>query len=251
VTDGAFIGRVALVTGGGRGIGAATCRALAHMGAFVYVNYDRSASAASEVVEAIHAGGGTAVAIEASVADPLAVRTMFARIRAESGRLDLLVNNAGTIRDKLLGMMSNADWQHVIDVNLNGVYRCTKEAVRLMISHQYGRIVNVSSVGGLAGSAGQTNYAASKAALLGFMRSLAFEVSAHGIRVNCIVPGVIETDMMGTMPRERRMALIEGTALKRAGKAEEVAEAIVFLMSDGASYIQGASLVVDGGLVHS
>lgn len=243
-----FADRIALVTGGSRGIGAATCRALARHGAFVYINYRDSEAAAASVLESIEQSGGRGAVVRASVRDDADVDQMFKTIRKQSGRLDMLVNNAGIIRDTYLGMMQPDDWSSVIDTNLGGLYRCSRTAVRMMMGKRYGRVVNVSSVSGLTGTAGQCNYAAAKAGIIAFTKSLAWEVSAHDIRVNAVVPGAIETDMFSTIPQEDRKALIAQCPLRRAGKPEEVAEVILFLLSDAASYIQGHAIVVDGGL---
>jgi 3-oxoacyl-[acyl-carrier protein] reductase len=241
---------VALVTGAGRGIGAAVARSLGARRAYVYVNYHEREDCARAVVDAIRADGGNAEVIQASVADPDAVAEMFARVRRTSRRLDLLVNNAGIVRDGLLGAMSEQSWQDVIDANLSGVYRCTHHAIRMMMAAQFGRIVTLGSVTGLSGAAGQANYAAAKAGLVAFARSVAHEVGRRGIRVNCVLPGLIETDMLSGVSRERRQRLVEATACGRAGSPEEVAEVVTFLLSDAASYVNGAAIVVDGGLAH-
>jgi 3-oxoacyl-[acyl-carrier protein] reductase len=247
----AMAGKVALVTGASRGIGAAVARQLGAQGAFVWINYLNNEKAAIEVLNDIRDAGGSGMTVQASVATQLAVERMFAHIRHVCGRLDLLVNNAAILRPKYLGLMSQQDWSAVLDTNLSGVFACTKAAVKLMIAKKFGRIVNVGSIGGLTGAAGQTCYAASKAALPAFTRSLAFEVGRANIRVNCVLPGVIQTEMTAGMPAEMRKELIEQSAMKRIGQPEEVAEVICFLLSDAASYVQGASIVVDGGLVHS
>ena len=238
------------MTGSSRGIGAAVARRLGRDGAYVYVNYYRNLDAAQLVLDDIRAGGGSGELVAASVADPRAVEDMFNLIKRNSGRLDLLVNNAAEVRDRLLGTMSNDDWEQVINTNLNGVFRCARAAVRMMLAKRYGRIVNIGSIGGLTGVAGQANYAASKGALPALTRSLAFEVGPFNIRVNCVIPGIIETDMSAATPRERRQMLVQQTAIKRLGRPDEVAEVVYFLLSEAASYIQGASVVVDGGMVH-
>lgn len=242
--------QTALITGGSRGIGAAVARRLARDGTFVFINYRRDDTAAARVLAAIEADSGVGSLIKASVAEPREVDFMLDRIRQERGRLDILVNNAGVVQDQLFGLSSEDDWHHVLETNLLGVFRCTRSAIRMMIAQRFGRIVNVGSIGGLTGAAGQTSYSASKAALVAFTRSLAFETARQNIRVNCVLPGLIESDMSASMAIERRRQMIEQTASRRPGKPEEVAEVIAFLLSEGASYIQGASIVVDGGMVH-
>jgi 3-oxoacyl-[acyl-carrier protein] reductase len=243
-----FTQKVALVTGGSRGIGAATCLALARHGAFVYINYRNNQPAAEMVLSSIRAAGGDGATIGASVSNEAAVAAMFGTIRKQSGRLDLLVSNAGVTRDSYLGMMSLADWSSVIETNLTGLYLCSRAAIKMMMGKKYGRIVNVSSISGLLGAAGQCNYAAAKAGIIAFTRSLAIESSQYDIRVNAVVPGAIETEMFTATPRERQQQLVAQCLLGRVGKPEEVAEVIVFLLSDAASYIQGQAIVVDGGL---
>jgi 3-oxoacyl-[acyl-carrier protein] reductase len=245
---GMFSEKVALVTGGSRGIGAATCLALARRKAFVYVNYKSNKDAADAVVAAIRESGGDGMAIAGSVSDESAVAALFATIRKQSGKLDFLVNNAGITRDSYLGMMSLPDWNSVIETNLTGLYLCSRAAVRMMMGKKYGRIVNVSSISGIKGAAGQCNYATAKAGIIAFTRSMALESSQYEIRVNAVVPGAIETEMFSSTPRERQRELIAQCPMRRAGKPEEVAEVIAFLLSDSASYIQGQSIVVDGGL---
>jgi len=243
-----FAQKTALVTGGSRGIGAATCRALARHGAFVYINYFSREAEAERVLASIREEGGDGVALRASVRDETDVAQMFAAIRQRSGRLDLLINNAGLLRDAYLGMMSLQDWQTVIDTNLTGLYLCSRAAIRMMMGKRYGRIVNVSSTSGLTGTAGQCNYATTKAGIIAFTKSLAWESSPHRIRVNAVVPGAVDTEMFSSVPQKERQAIIEQIPLKRPGTPEEIAEVIVFLLSDAASYIQGQTIVVDGGL---
>lgn len=245
-----FSQKVALITGGSRGIGAATCRALALRNAFVYINYRDNAEAAEAVLASVRKAGGEGATIRASVTDETEVDQLFKTIRKTSGRLDFLINNAGIIRDTYLGMMPLSDWTSVMDTNLTGLFLCSRAAIKMMMGKRYGRIVNVSSVSGLTGVAGQCNYSAAKAGIIAFTKSLAWESSPYQIRVNAVVPGAIETDMYMAIPPEDRRQLIAQCPLKRPGTPEEVAEAIVFLLSDAASYIQGQALVVDGGLTH-
>lgn len=242
-------GKVAVVTGASRGIGRAIALELARFGASVVVNYNRSADAASEVVATIEEEGGEAVAVQADVGDlDQATRLVQSAIDTFGG-IDILVNNAGTTRDQLLMLMSEDDWDTVLRTNLKGIFNCCKAAARKMMRQRSGRIVNISSVSGIAGQGGQTNYAASKAGVIGFTKSLAKELGARNVTVNAVAPGFVPTDLTADLSEDLVQRAIEVTPLGRMGQPEEVAYAVVFLASDMASFITGEVLTVDGGLV--
>ncbi len=242
-------GKRALVTGASRGIGRAIALALAAEGADVAVNYAGSEAAAQEVAEAIGAMGRKAVVIQADVASGEATTAMLDNAVAELGGVDILVNNAGITRDKLLMRLKEEDWDAVLETNLKGVFNCTQAAVKYMMKQRSGNIVNISSVVGLTGNVGQSNYAAAKAGVIGFTMSVAKEVAGRGIRVNAVAPGFIKTDMTSVLPEKIVENLLQSIPLQKLGEAEDIAKAVVFLVSDDASYITGQTLHVDGGMV--
>jgi 3-oxoacyl-[acyl-carrier protein] reductase len=239
---------VALVTGASRGIGRAIALQLAADGFTVAVNFASSASKADEVVAQIQASGGSAVAIQADVSDPDAVANLFRTASDELGPVSVLVNNAGITDDGLVLRMSPDQWDRVVNTNLRSVFLCTKEALRSMLRAKSGRIINISSVSGISGNPGQGNYAAAKAGVIGFTKSVAKEVGSRGITVNAIAPGFIQTDMTDALGETVTAAVSEQVALGRLGLPEEVASAVGYLASEGASYITGQTIVIDGGL---
>jgi 3-oxoacyl-[acyl-carrier protein] reductase len=241
-------GKVALVTGASRGIGRACAIRLGALGATVVVNYHTSAGAAAEVVAEIENGGGRARAVQGDVSRFETALEVVKAATAARGRLDVLVNNAGTTRDGLLVSMKEADFDFVISQNLKSVFNCSKAAVRQMIRQRYGRIVNLASVVGLIGGAGQTNYSAAKAGIIGFTKAMAKEYGARNIAVNAVAPGYVPTDLTAALPEEVRERIVGLTAYGRMGTAEEVASVVAFLASDAASYVTGQTIAVDGGL---
>lgn len=240
--------RAALVTGGGRGIGRAICLALAAQGYNVAVNYAASSAAAEQTAADCRAYGVEAVALQADVTDPAACQTLVDTAAKTFGRLDVLVNNAGVTADKLILRMQPKDFDKVINANLRGAFFCCKAACKLMMRQRYGRIVNISSVVGLHGNAGQANYAASKAGLIGLTKSLAKEFAARNVTVNAVAPGFIGTDMTNAMTDAAKQAALGSIPAGRIGDPEEVANAVAFLAGENAAYITGQVLCVDGGM---
>lgn len=240
--------RAALVTGGGRGIGRAICLALAAQGYDVAVNYAASSAAAEQTAADCRAYGVQAVTLQADVTDPAACQTLVDTAAKTFGRLDVLVNNAGVTADKLILRMQEEDFDKVINANLKGAFFCCKAACKLMMRQRYGRIVNISSVVGLHGNAGQSNYAASKAGLVGLTKSLAKEFAARNVTVNAVAPGFIGTDMTNAMTDAAKQAAMAGIPAGRIGAPEDVANAVAFLASENAAYITGQVLCVDGGM---
>ncbi|HEY5477178.1 MAG TPA: 3-oxoacyl-[acyl-carrier-protein] reductase [Tepidiformaceae bacterium] len=242
-------GRGALVTGGSRGIGRAICMELGRHGAKVAVNYQTNEAMAEQVAAEIVAAGGEAFAVGGDVADPAAAAAIVKQTVDRFGSLDILVNNAGITRDGLLMRMSEADWDDVQNTNLRGTFLVTKAAMRPMLRAKNGRIINIASVVGVMGNAGQANYAAAKAGMIGFTRAVAREVASRGITVNAIAPGFIQTDITAAMTGAQVAAVMGQVPLGRIANPEDVAPLVAFLAGDGANYITGQCIHVDGGMV--
>ena len=240
--------RVALVTGASRGIGRAIAEELATAGHRVAINYVRAKDEAAAVVEEIRAAGGEAVAVGADVGTDEGVAELFGAVAESLGPVEILVNNAGIVRDNLLLRMSPDDWDAVIETNLRSVFLCTKTALRPMLKARWGRIISVTSVSGLSGNPGQANYAAAKAGIVGFTKSIAKEVGSRGITVNAVAPGFIETDMTAAIEDASRDTARDQITLGRFGTPQEVSAAVGYLASEQAAYVTGQVLVVDGGL---
>ena len=243
-----FTGRTAVVTGGSRGIGRAICLELARRGANVVFSYAGNTAAAEATRKELEALGVQTRAVQGSVADPAAVKTLIDTAVKELGSLDILVNNAGITRDNLILRLSEEDFDTVLNANLKGAFLCCKEAARWMVRQRYGRIVNLSSVVGLRGNAGQTNYSASKAGLIGLTKSLAKELASRNVTVNAVAPGFIATDMTAALPEAVRTEMCKTIPEGHAGQPEDVANAVAFFAAEQSSYLTGQVLCVDGGM---
>lgn len=241
-------GKVALVTGGSRGIGRAIALRIAEQGALVYINYVSRPDAALEVQKAILAAGGKAEVVGFDVANADQATEKIASIVKESGSLDILINNAGITRDGLMARMKETDWDMVLDTNLKGAFLCSKAAARFMMKKKWGRVINVTSVVGFTGNAGQANYAAAKAGLVGFSKSMAREYASRNITVNCVAPGYIITDMTDELSEGVRDKIKSEIPMASFGTTDDISSAILFLASDDARYITGQTLHVNGGM---
>ncbi|MEK5485542.1 MULTISPECIES: 3-oxoacyl-[acyl-carrier-protein] reductase [Lysinibacillus] len=242
-------GKVAVVTGASRGIGRAIAVKLAEEGAKVVVNYSGSQAKAEEVVEMIQANGGEAIAVQASVSQTEEVTALMDAAVKTFGSLDILVNNAGITRDNLLMRMKEDEWDDVLNTNLKGVFLCTKAVTRQMMKQRAGRIINISSIVGVAGNAGQANYVAAKAGVIGLTKTTAKELASRNILVNAIAPGFIETEMTEQLPEDIKKGMLTQIPLAKLGQPEDIAKAVAFLASNDANYMTGQTLHIDGGMV--
>ncbi|MBM7665126.1 3-oxoacyl-[acyl-carrier protein] reductase [Solibacillus kalamii] len=242
-------GKCAVVTGASRGIGRAIALQLASEGAKVVVNYSGSEQKAQEVVEEIKANGGEAIAVQANVADTDSVQNLMKTALDTYGSIDILVNNAGITRDNLLMRMKDDEWDDVINTNLKGVFLCTKAVTRQMMKQRAGRIINISSIVGVAGNAGQANYVAAKAGVIGLTKTTAQELASRNILVNAIAPGFITTEMTEGLPEDLKEGMLKQIPLAKLGQPEDIAKAVVFFASDSSNYITGQTLQIDGGMV--
>ena len=242
-------GKTAVVTGGSRGIGKSIALMLASRGANVVVNYTSSRESAESVVKEIETMGVSGMAVKADVSKAAEVENLVNEVLKAYGSIDILVNNAGITRDNLIIRMSEQDFDDVINTNLKGAFICTKSVARVMIKQKSGKIINVSSVVGITGNAGQSNYAAAKAGIIGFTKSMAKELAKRGINVNAVAPGFIETDMTSKLPEKVKEEFVNNIPLMRTGKPEDVAKAVLFLASEYSDYITGQIINIDGGMV--
>ncbi len=237
-----------LVTGGSRGIGRGICMAFAHVDHHIFFNYSSDVEAAAQTEKLVTEAGGRATATRVNVASEKEVSEFVKRALDETGRIDVLVNNAGITRDGLIVRMKEADWDAVLDINLKGAFHCIKAVSKIMLKQRSGRIINVSSVVGASGNPGQANYVASKAGIIGLTKAVAKELASRNIAVNAVAPGFIETDMTASVPDKAREAMVAQIPLGRAGTAQDIASAVVFLASDQAAYITGQVIHVSGGM---
>ena len=244
-----FDERIAVVTGGSKGIGRAISLAFCQKGALVIANYASDQRGAEELCSEAESLTGTLVPYRADVTDFERVSAMIEDIASRHGRIDILVNSVGMMKDNLLMLMSNEDWDQVLKTNLGSIFYCCRAVLRKMIPQRGGKIINIASVSGILGTAGQTNYAASKGGMISFTKSLAREVGQFNIQVNAVAPGLVETDWLAKVPRDKVEAIIKQTALGRVGRPEEVADAVLFLASKASDYITGQTIIVDGGIV--
>ncbi len=243
-----FKDKIALVTGGTRGIGREIAIELANRGADIAITYSSNEAKALEVIEEIEKIGVRAIAVKANVANNKEVQDMISTVERELGIIDILVNNAGITKDNLLIRMSEEDWESVLDVNLKGVFLCTKAVARSMMKKRYGKIINISSVVGIAGNAGQGNYSASKAGVIGFTKSMARELASRGIRVNAVAPGFIQTDMTDILKEDIKREMIKNIPLGVFGSPKDIANLVGFLASEESDYITGEVIKIDGGM---
>jgi 3-oxoacyl-[acyl-carrier protein] reductase len=241
--------QVAIVTGGTKGIGRAICLLFAVEGAEVIANFSKDVKAAEDLMEEAKSRGLSVALLKADVTQFDQVKEMVEETFAQYGRIDILVNNVGLIRDNFLMLMSDDDWDSLIKTNLTSLFYCCKAVIRKMIPERRGKIINISSISGILGTSGQTNYATAKGGVISFTKSLARELGPFNIHVNAVAPGLIESEVISRMPKEKVEAIIKSSSLGRMGKPEEVAQAVLFLASEGSNYITGQTIVVDGGII--
>jgi 3-oxoacyl-[acyl-carrier protein] reductase len=242
------IKRTVVVTGGSRGIGRAICITMARPGTHIFFNYASATLKANETIEAVQAVGAKATAVATDVSNKEEVTAFFKNIIESSGRIDVLINNAGVTRDGLLARMKESDWDQVLNINLKGAFLCMKSAVKAMMKQRYGRIINISSVVGANGNPGQANYVAAKAGIIGLTKAVAKELASRNITVNAVAPGFIETDMTDVVGEKVRATMLEQIPMGRLGSSEDVAGAVLFLASEHANYITGQVIHVNGGM---